>query len=92
MSLLPVQIVVAHLMMLYAWLPLWSKFGPLVQFGPFVQNSPLFGPNLTFGPNFDGLCITGAEIFAFKFVLENHTNFEEKIHLLPAEIHEVSEN
>ena len=32
----------------------------------------------------DGLSLTGAEIFAFS--LENHTNFEEKIKFLPAEI------
>ena len=31
---------------------------------------------------FDGLYLTGAEIFTFEISLENHTNFEEKISVL----------
>ena len=32
--------------------------------------------------NFDGLSLTGAEIFTFEICLENHTNFEKKYSVL----------
>ena len=67
--------------------PFWLMFGILTNWYSCLARSE----------NFDGLCLTGAEIFAFENCLENHTNVEEKMSVLTCwnqhyQIYEASEN